>query len=47
MPKEITRATPRTQITQAQIFDLERPDFGELYVFSHEEYDPLKIEILK
>ena len=35
------------QITQAQIFDLERPDFGELYVFSHEEYDALKIKILK
>ena len=34
-------------ITGAQIFDLERPDFGELYVFPHEKHDAIKIKILK
>ena len=50
MFKEVTRVTPRAgraQIARAHGFDLERPDFGKLYVFSHVEYDPLKIKILK
>ena len=31
------------QIPRAEIFDQKRANFGEIYVFSYEEHDALKI----
>ena len=35
------------QIPRAEIFDQKRANFGEIYVFSYEEHDALKIKIAK